>query len=68
MAAHGRREESRTQDTLRGTRGHLRAIEDAGLVHVVPDVQVLGAALEAIEAEEASPPVPAGWVQAVHPG
>lgn len=46
----------------------LGTIEDAGLVHVIPDVQVLGAALEAREAEEASPPIPAGWVEAVHPG
>lgn len=35
---------------------HLGAVEDAGLVHVVPHVEVLGAAHVAVQAEHSRPP------------
>lgn len=47
---------------------HLRAVENTELIHVIPDVQVLGGALVLGEHELLGPPVPGGWVQVVQVG
>lgn len=41
---------------------HLRAVEHTELIHVIPDVQVLGGALVLVEHELGCPPVPGGRV------
>ena len=41
---------------------HLRSVEDAELIHVIPDIQVLGGALVLTQHELLSPPVTSGRV------
>mmetsp|Transcript_22353 Transcript_22353/g.69850 ORF Transcript_22353/g.69850 Transcript_22353/m.69850 type:complete len:731 (-) Transcript_22353:901-3093(-) len=47
---------------------HLRPVEDGGLVHVVPHVQVLGGARVRVELELVSPVGPRGGVEKVDVG
>lgn len=47
---------------------YLRPVEDAELVHVVPDVQVLGGALVLVEHELVGPPLSGGGIQVVWVG
>ena len=51
------------KDSKACTQGsHLRSVEDAELIHVIPDIQVLGGALVLTQHELLSPPVTSGRV------
>lgn len=49
-------------------RAHLRAVKNAGLIHVIPDIKVLGGALILAQGELGSPPVACCWVEHIQVG
>lgn len=60
FAAQGQAHQGKTAKVTEAA--HLRAVEHTELVHVIPDIQVLGGALVLVEHELGGPPVPGGRV------